>query len=69
VFVISEVMRYEKRFAGVSGHAMAYIDAGQGDPIVFLHGNPASSYLWRNILPYLRPAGRVSWRAVRVAAR
>jgi len=58
VLVISEVMPYQKRFLEVSGHAMAYVDAGHGNPIVFLHGNPTSSYLWRNILPYLQPAGR-----------
>jgi len=56
--VIGEVMPYQKRFLEVSGHAMAYVDAGQGSPIVFLHGNPTSSYLWRNILPYLQPASR-----------
>jgi haloalkane dehalogenase len=37
---------------------MAYVDVGQGDPIVFLHGNPTPSYLWRNIIPYLLPYGR-----------
>ena len=37
---------------------MAYVDVGGGDPIVLLHGNPTSSYLWRNILPYLQPLGR-----------
>jgi haloalkane dehalogenase len=37
---------------------MSYVDAGQGDPIVFLHGNPTSSYLWRNIIPYLTAHGR-----------
>ncbi len=58
VSVISEVMTYQKRFLDVYGHAMAYVDAGQGNPIVFLHGNPTSAYLWRNILPYLQPAGR-----------
>ena len=31
---------------------MAYVEVGNGDPIVFLHGNPISSYLWRNIIPY-----------------
>jgi haloalkane dehalogenase len=56
--VISEVMPYQKRYLDVSGRAMAYVEAGRGDPIVFLHGNPTSSYLWRNILPYLQPAGR-----------
>ena len=37
---------------------MAYVDVGQGDPIVFLHGNPTSSYLWRNIIPHLGAAAR-----------
>lgn len=37
---------------------MAYVDVGEGDPIVFLHGNPTPSYLWRNIIPYLLPYGR-----------
>jgi haloalkane dehalogenase len=37
---------------------MAYVDAGQGDPIVFLHGNPTSSYLWRNIIPHVTVHGR-----------
>lgn len=38
---------------------MAYVDEGQGDPIVFLHGNPTFSYVWRNILPYVQGFGRV----------
>jgi haloalkane dehalogenase len=37
---------------------MAYVDVGEGDPIVFLHGNPTPSYLWRNIIPYALPLGR-----------
>jgi haloalkane dehalogenase len=37
---------------------ISYVDTGQGDPIVFLHGNPTSSYLWRKIIPYLRAYGR-----------
>lgn len=37
---------------------MAYVDRGRGAPIVFLHGNPTSSYLWRNVIPYVEPAGR-----------
>lgn len=32
---------------------ISYVDTGQGDPIVFLHGNPTSSYLWKNVIPYL----------------
>ena len=51
-------MPYEKQFLNVFDRAMAYIETGQGDPIVFLHGNPTSSYLWRNILPYLQGEGR-----------
>ncbi|MGY1857493.1 haloalkane dehalogenase [Modestobacter sp. SYSU DS0290] len=38
---------------------MAYVDVGQGHPIVFLHGNPTSSYLWRNVIPHVRHLGRV----------
>ncbi|MET4839473.1 haloalkane dehalogenase [Bradyrhizobium japonicum] len=37
---------------------MAYVEVGKGDPIVLLHGNPTSSYLWRNVLPHLKPLGR-----------
>lgn len=37
---------------------MSYVDVGRGDPIVFLHGNPTSSYLWRNIIPYVAGLGR-----------
>lgn len=37
---------------------ISYVDTGQGDPIIFLHGNPTSSYLWRNIIPYLSAHGR-----------
>ena len=42
----------------VNGHNMAYVDRGDGEAIVFLHGNPTSSYLWRNIIPYLEPHAR-----------
>jgi haloalkane dehalogenase len=37
---------------------MAYVEVGEGDPIVLLHGNPTSSYLWRNVIPHLQPLGR-----------
>ncbi len=43
----------EKSFAEINGHRMAYVDVGEGRPVVFLHGNPTSSYLWRNIIPYV----------------
>src|SRR4029079_7573893 len=43
----------------VNGQRVAYIDAGQGDAIVFQHGNPTSSYLWRNVMPHLEGLGRL----------
>ncbi|WP_372573021.1 haloalkane dehalogenase [Ruegeria jejuensis] len=51
--------RDKKKFSTVHGKQMAYIDEGQGDPIMFLHGNPTSSYLWRNIMPHLAGKGRL----------
>ena len=48
-----------KQFVEVKGRRMAYIDEGEGDAIVFQHGNPTSSYLWRNIMPHLRGLGRL----------
>ncbi len=42
----------------VLGHRMAYVEAGAGDPILLLHGNPTSSYLWRNVIPHLKEMGR-----------
>lgn len=50
--------REQKKTARVRGLNMAYFEAGQGDPIVFLHGNPTSSYLWRNIIPHVQHLGR-----------
>jgi haloalkane dehalogenase len=47
-----------KQYVEVRGHRMAYVAQGEGRPIVFQHGNPTSSYLWRNILPRLAPLGR-----------
>jgi haloalkane dehalogenase len=55
---ISGKQPYAKKFARVNGKQMAYVEAGTGDPIVFLHGNPTSSYLWRNIIPYTEKYGR-----------
>ena len=55
---ISSKMRYEKRYETVNGKRMAYVESGTGDPIVFLHGNPTSSYLWRNVIPYCEGSGR-----------
>jgi len=56
---IGEKQQYTKQFTNVHGSKMAYIDDGEGDPIVFLHGNPTSSYLWRNIMPHLSGKGRL----------
>lgn len=49
----------EKRFIEIKGRRMAYIDEGSGDPIVFQHGNPTSSYVWRNVMPHCRGLGRL----------
>ncbi len=49
---------HPRRRVAVLDTEMSYVDTGQGDPIVFLHGNPTSSYLWRNIIPYLSAHGR-----------
>ena len=48
----------EKKFVEVLGKKMAYHERGEGNPIVFQHGNPTSSYLWRNIIPHLENQGR-----------
>src|ERR1700746_725240 len=50
--------RHPRQRLEAAGVEMAYVDLGQGDPIVFLHGNPTSSYLWRNIIPHLSPLAR-----------
>ena len=47
------------KYHEIAGRRMAYIDEGQGDAIVFQHGNPTSSYLWRNVMPYLEGLGRL----------
>lgn len=49
---------HNKKFIEVNGKRMAYVEMGEGDPIVFQHGNPTSSYLWRNIMPVLAERGR-----------
>jgi haloalkane dehalogenase len=57
--MLSETMPYEKKFASVNGKQIAYVEEGSGDPIVLLHGNPTSSFLWRNVVPELVASGRV----------
>ena len=47
----------DKRTIEVLGHQMAYVEEGSGDPIVLLHGNPTSSFLWRSVIPHLAPLG------------
>ncbi len=55
---MSNDSKFEKKQLEVFGKKMAYVEAGAGEPIVFLHGNPTSSWLWRNILPQLTAQGR-----------
>lgn len=56
--MISAQDNYSRKHVTVNGLEMTCIDEGQGDPIVFLHGNPTSSYLWRNIIPHTESLGR-----------
>lgn len=56
--MINPAMDYNKKRTSVLGSTMAYVEIGHGDPIIFLHGNPTSSYLWRNVIPYLKDLGR-----------
>jgi haloalkane dehalogenase len=56
--MISAAFPYKKQRQQVLGSEMAYVEVGTGDPIVLLHGNPTSSYLWRNVLPHLQTRGR-----------
>ncbi|MGI9050427.1 MAG: haloalkane dehalogenase [Rubrobacteraceae bacterium] len=49
---------YERHRIPVLDTEISYVDAGSGDPVVFLHGNPTSSYLWRNIIPHVEGQGR-----------
>jgi haloalkane dehalogenase len=55
---ISAAFPFESHYVEVAGSKMHYVDEGEGDLILFLHGNPTSSYLWRNIIPHLTPVGR-----------
>jgi haloalkane dehalogenase len=48
----------EKETIEVAGKNMAYVEMGAGDPIIFQHGNPTSSFLWRNIMPGIKDLGR-----------
>ena len=55
---ISSSFPFKSKYVEIEEAKIHYIDEGSGDPILFLHGNPTSSYLWRNIIPYLVPHGR-----------
>ena len=56
--MVSAEDRFERKRIGVLNSEMSYVEAGSGDPVVFLHGNPTSSYLWRSIIPHVQPLGR-----------
>lgn len=55
---IRSEMNFPKRRVDVGGVSMATVDHGEGDPILFVHGNPTSSYLWRNVIPHVEHLGR-----------
>jgi len=55
---ISAADPYPRRRMKILDTATAYVDTGAGAPVVFLHGNPTSSYLWRNVIPFVEPEGR-----------
>ncbi len=55
---ISAAFPFESKYVDVFGSKMHYIEEGEGDPIVFLHGIPTSSYLWRNVIPHLSKSAR-----------
>ncbi len=55
---ISAAFPFASRYADVLGSRMHYIEEGEGEPVLFLHGQPTSSYLWRNIVPLVSPHAR-----------
>ncbi len=55
---ISPDFPFVSKFVEVLGSRIHYVEQGEGDPVLFLHGNPTSSYLWRNIIPYVSPVAR-----------
>ena len=52
-------MKYTKKYKDIKNSKMAFIDEGNGDTFLFLHGNPTSSFLWRNIAPHVEDIGRI----------
>ena len=55
---ISAAFPFQSKFVEVHGSKMHYVEEGAGDPVLFLHGNPTSSYLWRNVIPHVSPLAR-----------
>ena len=55
---MTETDAYPRHVVKVLDSEVAYVDTGEGDPVVFLHGNPTSSYLWRNVIPHLAGLAR-----------
>ena len=55
---ISTDFPFKSNYVEIHGSKIHYVDEGEGDPILFLHGNPTSSYLWRNIIPHMISKGR-----------
>ena len=55
---VSAAYPYQSHYVDVLGSRMHYIEQGEGSPILFLHGQPTSSYLWRNVIPHVSPHGR-----------
>lgn len=55
---ISSDFPFDSKYLEVNGSQIHYVEAGDGDPILFIHGNPTSSYIWRNIIPYVTGQGR-----------
>lgn len=56
--VISEDLTVARRSVDVLGSTMSYLEDGQGRPVLFIHGNPTSAYLWRNVIPYISDTHR-----------
>lgn len=55
---ISAEFPFQSKFVTVNGQRIHYVEKGEGKPVLFIHGNPTSSYLWRNIIPYAAAQGR-----------
>ena len=56
--LISADFPFESRYIEVHGAKIHYVEEGSGDPVLFLHGQPTSSYLWRNVIPHVSPVAR-----------